>query len=155
MRMLGAGDVAPDLELLSLEGKRQPLAALWSGGAAVLVLFKVSCPVCQLALPFLERISHGSLRIAGVSQDNAAATASFRARFGVTFSTLIDDSEGGYAASNALGITSVPSVFVVEPDGVISKSFAGFSKQALEELGQRAGSPPFRPEDNVPAWKAG
>jgi len=49
----------------------------------------------------------------------------------------------------------VPSLFLVEQDGKISKAFQGFSKRDIEALGERAGSPIFRPEDNVPEWKAG
>lgn len=142
--MLGAGDRAP-----------RALEEWWRDAAAALVFFKASCPICQLAFPFLERIAGGSLRFAAISQDNAALTGAFKAKFGITFPSLIDDAAGRYPLSNAFGISTVPSIFVVEPDGVISKSFTGFSKQDFEELGLRAGSPPFRPGDNVPAWKAG
>ena len=83
------------------------------------------------------------------------ATNAFNARFGVTFPVLIDDSKAGYAVSNAYGISLVPSLFVIEPDGKVSKSFTGFSKSELESLGKRTGIAPFRPDDNVPEWKAG
>ena len=45
--------------------------------------------------------------------------------------------------------------FVVEKDGGIASSSTGFSKRDLESLGERAGVRTFRPEDNVPEWKAG
>lgn len=153
--MLGPGDRAPRLDLVSPDGRRQPLEELWSGAAVVLVVFKISCPVCQLALPVLERISGAGLRFVAVSQDNAASSASFAARFRITFPILLDPAADGYPVSNALGVSSVPSIFVIEPDGIISKSFAGFSKAEIEDLGRRANAEPFLLGENVPQWKAG
>jgi hypothetical protein len=73
----------------------------------------------------------------------------------VTFPTLLDQAKESYPASNAFGITNVPTMFLVEPDGHIASAFSGFSKRDLEALGQRAGVPAFRPDENVPEWKAG
>ena len=54
--------------------------------------FKVSCPVCQYAFPYLERIhkAHGDkkITIVGISQDNQRDTAAFLKEYGVTFQTL-------------------------------------------------------------------
>ena len=94
-----------------------------------MAFFKVSCPVCQLIFPYLERLSAGSgLQVIGISQDDAADTQAFMRRFGLTLPMLLDRSEDGYRASNAYGISSVPSLFLVEQDGRISKEVAGFSK---------------------------
>ncbi|HVT91265.1 MAG TPA: TlpA disulfide reductase family protein [Bryobacteraceae bacterium] len=153
--MLGPGDRAPKLDLVSGDGRRQPLEELWSGAAVVLAVFKISCPVCQLTLPILERISGGALRFVAVSQDNAASSSSFALKFRITFPVLLDPAAGGYPVSNALGVSSVPSIFVIETDGIISKSFAGFSKADIEELGRRANAEPFLAGENVPQWKAG
>ena len=46
-------------------------------------------------------------------------------------------------------------MFLVEPDGVISRVIEGWSKMDMEALGEAAGMTLFRPEDNVPAWKPG
>jgi peroxiredoxin len=96
-----------------------------------------------------------SLQIIGISQDDDSSTQGFNERYGVTFPTLLDQSQEGYPASNAFGISSVPSLFVVAADGNIAQSFSGFSKRDFETVGQRAGVQPFRPDDNVPEWKAG
>ena len=69
--------------------------------------------------------------------------------------TLLDRERDGYPASNAFGISHVPSLFVVEPDGMISLASEGFIKRDLEAIGGRAGLEPFRPEDKIPEWKAG
>jgi len=124
-------------------------------GPVLVVLYKVSCPVCQLALPYLQRISGGELQIVTISQDDGPATTRFMSAFGVSMAALLDTQNSGYRVSNAFGITHVPSLFLIEPDGVISFAGSGFHKAELEALAARAGSPMFRPEDNVPAWKAG
>lgn len=154
--MLTVGAVAPPFELIALGGGKKSLAAILEQGPALLMFFKVSCPVCQLSAPYLERLAATTtFQVIGVSQDDDSSTLSFAGRFGVKFPTLLDPSKDHYPASNAYGITSVPSLFLVERDGTISTAFSGFSKRDLEILGERAGVQVFRPEDNVPEWKAG
>jgi peroxiredoxin len=158
-RMLDTGARAPDFKLLDLDGRARSLRDLISAGPAVLAFFKTTCPVCQLAFPFLQRIHGGQasrvVAIYGVSQDDAETTREFNDEFGVTFPTLLDTADTNYPASNAYGISHVPSAFLVEPGGSISWTMEGFDKKALESLGARAGVPPFRAGDNVPAFKAG
>ena len=154
--LLSAGAPAPSFELKSLDGKKRSLQDILASGPALLAFYKVGCPVCQLTFPYLERLAgSASLQIIGISQDDDSSTKNFNERFGVTFSTLLDQSKEHYPASNAYGISSVPSLFVVNKDGQIEQAFSGFSKRDLEAVGARAGVPPFRPEDQVPEWKAG
>jgi peroxiredoxin len=155
--MVPPGDPAPAFELSKLRGSgKQSLAEVLKSGPALFVFYKIGCPVCQLTAPFLERLAASpKLQIVGVSQDDDSSTEGFNQRFGVTFPTLLDQAKEGYPASNAYGISSVPSLFLVEQDGRVSKSFNGFSKRDIEELGERAGVMPFRPDENVPEWKAG
>jgi peroxiredoxin len=154
--MLETGVRAPSFRLKNLDGGQHSLQDILTRGPALLAFFKVSCPVCQLAFPYLERLAGGSsLQIIGISQDDDRSTRSFNQRWGVTFPTLLDQSEENYLASNAYGISSVPSLFLVEKSGEVTKSFSGFSKRDLEALGERAGVKPFGPGDNVPEFKAG
>ena len=155
---------APALTAYPLDPHAAPetLAGWLATGPVAIAFFKISCPVCQLAFPFLDRIARrggGGLRIVGISQDEAGLTARFAERFGVGFWLGMDRAAGGYPASNAYGLTHVPSIFVVEPDGAISRQWSGFSKVEMEKLAARAGgegAPPlFGPGDAVPEWKAG
>src|ERR1700677_2390723 len=151
-----AGVKAPAFRLNGLDGSARTLEDILSGGPALLAFFKISCPVCQLTAPYLERLSvNNSVQVIGISQDDATATRVFLQRFGVQFATLLDSSGEGYPASNAYGITTVPSLFLVERDGTIARSIKGFSKRDFEEIGARAGVSPFGPDDHVPEWKAG
>lgn len=151
-----AGSRAPSFRLKDLEGAEVSLDQILSKGPALLAFYKISCPVCQLTFPFLERLAAGSpLQVIGISQDDRASAEQFNRRFGVTFRTLLDESKAGYPVSNAFGISNVPALFLVEPDGHVGQVINGFSKRDLEALGQRAGVQTFRAEESVPEWKAG
>ncbi|HEX5431161.1 MAG TPA: TlpA disulfide reductase family protein [Bryobacteraceae bacterium] len=138
-------------------GSQVPQAAkdILPPGPILLALYKVSCPVCQMTLPFLERISRGSLPVVAISQDDEKTTERFRQAYNLTLPSLLDKAKEGYPLGNAFGITHVPSLFLVEADGVISMAGSGFRKSEIEELGKRSGIAVFRPDENVPEWKAG
>jgi peroxiredoxin len=153
---LEAGSQAPSFRLKDLNGGMVSLEEILAKGPALLAFFKISCPVCQLTFPYLERLAAGSgIQIVGISQDDMNATEAFNRRFGITFPSLLDPAKEGYPASNAFGITSVPSLFLVEPAGHIENAFSGFSKRDLETLGGRVGVKAFKADENVPEWKAG
>jgi peroxiredoxin len=154
--VLEAGARAPSFRLKDLGGATVSFEEILSKGPVLLAFYKISCPVCQFTFPYLERLAAtSSIQIVGISQDDLSTTEGFNQRFGVTFPTLLDQAKENYPASNAFGITNVPSLFLVEPDGHIASAFSGFSKRDLEALGTRAGVMPFRADESVPEWKAG
>lgn len=154
--VLEPGQPAPGFVLKCLEGDPTSLEQTLQKGPVLLVFFKIGCPVCQMTFPYLERMAaNPAIQIVGISQDEAGHTRQFNQRFGVTFSTLLDASAEGYPASNAYGITSVPSFFLVEQDGILSRCFQGFSKRDLEQLGERMQIQPFRPDEKVPELRPG
>lgn len=166
MPALEAGVAAPEIHLSSLAGAQFSLDQARKRGPVVAAFFKVNCPVCQLAFPYLQRIhkaysEKGKFTLVGVSQNDAGDTKAFNREFGVTFPTLLDDTRK-YPASNAYGLTNVPSVFLVSPEGDIELSSVGWSKQDMEELNRRvakisgmAAVPLFKPGENVPDFKPG
>src|SRR5689334_796369 len=158
-QMLEPGARAPEFELPDERGRTHSLRELVQARPVLVAFFKTTCPVCQLVFPFLDRIHRGqatpAISIFGISQDDAETTGEFNQEFGITFPVLFDTAQSGYPASNAYGISHVPSVFLVEPDGVISWTMEGFQKAALESLGARAGVATFTDADRVPVFKAG
>src|SRR5437763_13081773 len=114
--MIKAGAKAPEFTLDDMSGAKQSLSEILAQGPVLLTLYKISCPVCQLTLPFIERISKGSLQVIGISQDDERATAKFQKTYSPTMQTLLDRDSDDYPVSNAFGITHVPSLFLVEPD---------------------------------------
>src|SRR5580658_6533655 len=161
-----SGNKAPGFELKALDGKKYSLGKLLEHGPVVAAFFKISCPVCQFTFPFLERIykryGGDNVTFLGISQDDAGATKDFAKEFGVTFPMLLDEEQKGYPASNAYGLTSVPTIFLIESDGTVKISCTGFDKKDLEsiagELTERkkiAPAPLFRPDESIPAHKPG
>jgi peroxiredoxin len=150
------GTLAPGFRLAALDGGEVTLAELTATGPVLLAFFKVTCPVCQLTVPYLERLhQQGGLRIYGISQNEPVDTREFNRHFGVTFPTLLDSEDAGYPASNAYGISSVPTMFLVNSDGSLERVLEGWNRIDMAALGDRAGMILFHAEDNVPAWKAG
>jgi peroxiredoxin len=159
-----AGHTAPDFSLQALDGKDYSLKKLLQRGPVVVAFFKISCPVCQFTFPFLQRLheryASGGVTVIGVSQDDARSTKEFNQEYGATFPTVLDAE--GYPASNAYGLTNVPTIFLIAPDGKVKVSCMGFSKSDLEkivaELAQHLkfqAAPFFRNDEIVPAYKPG
>ena len=166
MTNIVAGNTAPGFSLKALDGKEFSLHKLLEGGLVIAAFFKISCPVCQFTFPFLERIykryRDDSVTFLGISQDDAKATKDFAKEFGTTFTMLLDEKQKGYPASNAYGLTSVPTVFLIETDGNVKISSMGFDKKDLEsiaaELAERKKIAPaalFRANESVPDYKPG
>jgi len=153
--MLKAGATAPSFTLEDLAGTKHSLSDILGRGPVLLALYKIGCPVCQMTLPYLDRIAKGSLQVIGVSQDDERGTTKFQKNYSLSMPMLLDREFDGFAVSNAFGISHVPSLFLVEPDGRVSLASEGFVKRDLESIGERAGVKPFGPGDHVPEWKAG
>ena len=141
MPALESGVQAPEIELTALDGRKFSLSVARSRGPVVVAFFKVSCPVCQLAFPYLERIfkaysKSGRFTLVGISQDNAADTMAFNREFGITFPVLLDDKKT-YPVSNAYRLTNVPTIFVISPQGGIESTTVGWSKSEMIELNRK------------------
>ena len=161
---LEAGTLAPEISLASASGQRMSLLETLKRGPVLAAFFKVSCPTCQFAFPFLERIHEtygdAKLSIWGISQDNARDTREFLKEYGVKFPALID--ADGFAASNQYGLTNVPSIFWILPDGRIRITSVGFVRTDLESITVEAArasgkprTPLFKPSEVVPDYKPG
>lgn len=162
---LPAGGPAPAISLKDTNGKSFLLEEALKKGPVLAAFFKVNCPTCQFTFPFLERMyetyGNDGFTFLGVSQNNPEDTREFATEFGVKFPLLIDD-ESTFAASNEYGITNVPSVFLISPDGRILERSVGFAKQDLENMAKEAAlstkrpvTPLFRPGEVVPSHKPG
>jgi peroxiredoxin len=155
-KLASEGSRAPDFRLSRLDGGEATLAELLANGPILLAFFKVTCPVCQLAFPFIDRLHDPvTLPVYGISQNCEDDTREFNRYFGVSFPTLLDREEDGFPASNAYGISSVPTLFLIERDGTIARVIEGWQRKQIEWLGGRVGVTPIHPEDKVPEWKPG
>ena len=157
MKQLPVGAIAPPFELQTLAGRPFQLDDAVRGGPVVLAFFKISCPTCQFAFPYLERIhaarSAATPRIVAVSQDEVPETRGFMEKFGLHFEVVIDDHP--YPVSSAFGIEYVPGIFTIGGGRSILMSDYGFSKATLNELARGTGVELFSPNDGIPATRPG
>ena len=163
-----AGSFAPKARFRTTDGgslSTKEVVAAGNGLPVLLAFFKTSCPICQLAWPYLQRLhkAYGgkSVRVVGISQDDAASSrAYYAANGGATFDLLLDP-EPTFVASNAFDVESVPLIVLLAPDGTIEDTFAGWSKKRMEALGARFASksvplvPVIPPGDPVREFSAG
>jgi peroxiredoxin len=165
MAALPAGTKAPEFELKTLDGKKFVLGEELARGPVVLVFFKVSCPTCQYALPFFDRLykayGHKGVTLVGVSQNDAKDTAAFIQQFGIKFPVLLDDTST-YPVSNAYGLTNVPTIFWIAPDGEIEVSSVGWVKPDFEQINRKMAETGkvviaglFKPGEDVRDFRAG
>jgi peroxiredoxin len=165
MAALTPGTTAPDFTLPTTDGKTFSLRDALARGSVVATFFKVSCPVCQYAFPFLERIykayGNKNVTIVGISQNEKKDTVAFMKEYGVTFPVLLDDTNT-YRVSNAYGLTNVPTIFWIAEDGEIEISSVGWVRQEIEEINHKAAEatgdgvkPMFRPDEQVADFRAG
>lgn len=126
-----------------------------NGLPLLLAFFKVSCPTCRLAWPYLQRLhaAYGGkvLHVVGVSQNTADESREFFEEFGKATFDLVLDPEPRFEASNLFHVEAVPHLALVSPSGVLEEVFAGWSKAKMEALGERlAGRGGFPPVPVVP-----
>lgn len=164
MAALEPGMRVEDFEIATLDGGKFKLGEALKKGAIVLAFFKITCPTCQYAFPFFDRVHRayaGNVPWFGVSQDEERYTREFMREFNVSFPVLLDDTDA-YPVSNLFDLSNVPTVFLVGPDRKIQYSAVGWDKKELEQLNARvaklarmAPAAIFGPGERVEAWKAG
>lgn len=165
MAALTVGTAAPQFELPAMDGSKFSLQEALSRGPVLVVFFKISCPVCQYALPFYERLfkAHGrsNVSIIGISQNEKNDTGTFMKRYGLSLPVLLEDTKS-FAVSNAYGLTNVPTAFWIAQDGEIEISSVGWSRKDFEEMAAKAAAasglaaqPMFNPSEQIADFRAG
>lgn len=167
MPALTTGRLAPDFTLTTIDGRSVSLHDLLRHGPVVLAFFKVSCPVCQLAFPYYERLARAhcddkGVTVLGICQNKASDANAFAREYGVTFPIALDNDANGYEVSNAYGLTNVPTLFYIAPSGEIEVSSIGWSKNELDEVNaslssrrQLAARMIWKAGEDIPAFRAG
>ena len=133
-----------------------------AGPPTLLAFFETDCPTCALALPYLNRLGEAlgdDVIVAGVSQDDEAATREFTGRVDIQYLVLMDR---GLSVSKLFDPVAVPTLYLLNPSGNISRTVSGFSKTDLNELAadlaRQAGRDPLviaDPHDGAPESKPG
>jgi len=164
MAAIKVGSKAPVFKLPEMGGTIHALEAALTKGPVLLAFFKVECPTCQFAVPFIDRLYRQfqgtGASVWGISQDDAAASRDFASEFSASFPILIDKKP--YEVSKCYGIEYTPTLFLIDTNAKVRLTGDGFSKgdllDAQKWLSQASATAPgelFLPHERVPEFKPG
>ena len=148
--VIAIGEAAPAVPGLSFEA-----------GPTALVFYKVTCPVCQMAAPKVAALEDAYPgHVVGLGQDPEAELASFDAAHGFGAPSFADVAP--YEVSNAYGIVAVPTLVLVDRDGVVRDVVQSWDREGYNrvarELAESTGLPLVEPSDaadGLPAFRPG
>ena len=154
---------APDFRLPSADGRPRSLDDLTADGPALLAFLKTGCPTCALAFPVygeIERRYGDVVPFLAVTQDSLAKTVPWLEEKGFA-GLVLDDESDGYAVSEAYGVSTVPTLVLVDEGRVVASS-EGWDRDRVNAwavlLGERTGrdtSPVSTEGDGRPVFKPG
>jgi peroxiredoxin len=133
-RMILTGQRAATFTLKSLEGQEVSLASL-RGKVVVVDFWATWCPPCREELPHLEKLSKElaakDILFVGVNDEESGVARSFVKKHGLEIPVLMDNKR---EVKRRYGIRAIPSLFVIDRDGVIRQHFIGSrSEQTLRK----------------------
>lgn len=126
------GVFANELSFADLDGNEVGMAELLEDGPAILDFWATWCGPCKLAMPawaeLAGRYADRGVQLVPVSWDNPKMYPRVRSWIeeqGFTFRSLVDP---GKTSGRALGVVSLPTTFLVAPDGRIVFSHVGYAQ---------------------------
>ena len=139
-RTIEEGDVAPMIELSDLSGRKYRLAD-YKGRTVVLNFWASWCPPCRAELPelaeFHDTVNPADTALVSInlysSERSPGQLPAFIEKHGIDYPVLLD--KEGLAAA-AFGINTIPTTFIIDPDGRIKNRVTGALTSAwlLKEL---------------------
>lgn len=134
------GEPAPEFELELLNGEVFRLAD-YRGQVVLIDFWATWCPPCVESLPYLQSLHEDvgdRLTLIGVSVDRAAARSrveSMVEQFGITYLVGVNDDS---RIAVEYGASAIPTLVLVDQEGIIREVKTGFSAAAMDDLKQRA-----------------
>lgn len=133
------------------------------GGPVLLAFFKDTCPVCVMAFPVVSELARrygDTVPVVAVAQDPPDRADPWLAEHGFP-GGVIDDS-GGYPLSDAFGVSTVPTLVLVD-GGTVEAVSEGWDRDRYNrwdaDLAARSGRPSVGPvttaDDGRPVFKPG
>jgi cytochrome c biogenesis protein CcmG/thiol:disulfide interchange protein DsbE len=124
--------MAADFDLIDINGEHVKLSD-YKGKVVILDFWATWCPPCKKALPHLQEISSeypgNGIKVIGVSVDRDGwdVVRPFMAEKNFDFTVVL----GGEEIVKAYGgINSIPTTFIIGPDGVIGEKFVGYKDKS-------------------------
>ena len=132
-----------------------------ANGPLFVVVWQTDCPTCRLTMPFIERMStrYKAATVVGIAQCADAELKEFVKETGLT---MLNYADPHLKISEFLGVSSVPTYWLVGRDGKVSHMGQGWDRAKLEAIAEalaRQSSVAYAPlitaQDNAPAFKPG
>ena len=148
----------PALSLPDLDDAPQPLAAAWRAGDALLLIGHRNCKTTRETLPFVDRIHRRRASphvVLAILQDDKETARELRGKLQLELPLRLEPDP--YPLARELGLTTVPTLFLVDLSGAIRRVSEGFVRKDLEAFAERLGvtGPLFTAQDKAPAMKPG
>jgi len=151
--VIAAGAAAPSFTLpdaVTGETVTDP----WQAGRTVVAFFKVTCPVCKMVAPKLTALAEGGARVVAVGEDPPAALRRYAKEEGQQVQTVSEAAP--YAVSDAYGISTVPTLFLVEPDGTVADAVGCWDRARWNAVAAACGAPAISDDaDGLPLFRPG
>jgi thiol-disulfide isomerase/thioredoxin len=135
------GNLAPDFELQTLEGKNLKLSDL-RGKAVLLNFWATYCGPCKIEMPWFVELQNEygpqGLQIVGVAMDDASTEdiAKFAKEMGVNYPILLGKESVGVSYG---GVNALPTTFFLDRDGkLIAREFGLQSRSVFVDHIKRA-----------------
>ena len=124
------GEPAPDFTLQTVDGESVTLSDF--KGKVVMVNFWATwCPPCKAEIPdfiaLQEEYGDKGFDIVGIALDKPAAIESFMARSEINYTIVVGDESIAAMYGN---VTSIPTTFLIDREGVIRHSAVGMRPKA-------------------------
>lgn len=135
-----ASKPAPAFTLQDLNGKSVSLADL-RGKVVILDFWATWCPPCVKEIPHFvelhEQYKDKGVEIVGISLDQAGPSVvkAFVQKFQIKYPIMMTDGKVDKAFG---GITSIPTTFLIDSAGNISKKYVGYNSKAVFEADIKA-----------------
>jgi len=127
---------APEFSLPNLKGETVRLKD-FRGKVVILDFWATWCGPCRMEIPHFQELTkrHGGrgLVVVGVAMDEPGAEVvkPFVRKNGITYLVLIGDA---YTANRYGGVNALPTTFVIDREGRVSKKYVGYrSLESFEE----------------------
>jgi hypothetical protein len=151
------GDRFPDRSLPDLLGTLGPLLGRVSG-PALLILGHRDCKTTRQTLPYVDRIHRRrgpGAKVAAVLQDTPETARDLVSELDLVLPIRLEGDP--YPLAAELGLTTVPTLVLLDAQGTIQKVSEGFRRDDLESFAETLGvsGPLFDPGDPSPALRPG
>jgi hypothetical protein len=141
--------------LQDLDGTPRPIIGA-AGSWNLVVIGHSDCNTTRLAAPYVQRMHERvGTSVVLVLQDEEAPARAFLSELDLDLPVRLEPDP--YPLAQELGLTTVPTLFLVGPTGLVERRSEGFQRAILEELAQRLGlqGPFFLPADTAPPLRPG